>query len=86
MVRKGGWENFSKQRVHSFKLAAFLPGKRTLSFSCYALLSSQSMTASHSDLSTREVSFFFFPHFPLLIKQKLNRTFLEVFFSDRQNG
>ena len=66
MVRKGGWENFSKQRVHSFKLAAFLPGKRTLSFSCYALLSSQSMTASHSDLSTREVSFFFFspPIFP----------------------
>ena len=26
------------------------------------------------------------PHFPLLIKGKLNRTFLEVFFSDRQNG
>lgn len=37
MVRKGGWESFSKQRVHSFKLAAFLPGKRTLSFSYYAL-------------------------------------------------
>ena len=37
MVRKGRWESFSKQRVHSFKLDAFLPGKRTLSFSYYAL-------------------------------------------------
>ena len=44
--RKGSWEGYSKQRVHGFSLAESLSGKkRSLSSSCWALLSSQSMGA-----------------------------------------
>ena len=36
---KRSWEGYSKQRVHGFSLAEFLPGKKqSLSSSCWALL------------------------------------------------
>ena len=45
------WEGCSKQRVHSFSLAESLPGKkRSLSPSCWVLLSLQGMRVSYSDL------------------------------------
>ena len=46
---KGSWEGSSKQRVRGFLLAESLPGKkRSLSFSCWALLSLQGVRAPPS--------------------------------------